>query len=30
MRVPVSWLRDYVTFDMSLRDLGERMSMTGT
>ena len=30
MRVPVSWLRDYVTFDMPLRELGERMSMTGT
>jgi phenylalanyl-tRNA synthetase beta chain len=30
MRVPVSWLRDYVTFDMPLRELGERMSLTGT
>ena len=30
MRVPVSWLRDYVTFDLPLRELGERMSMTGT
>jgi phenylalanyl-tRNA synthetase beta chain len=30
MRVPVSWLRDYVAFDLPLRDLGERMSMTGT
>ena len=30
MRVPVSWLRDYVSFDLSLRDLAERMSMTGT
>jgi len=30
MRVPVSWLRDYVAFDMPLRELGERMSMTGT
>ncbi len=26
----MSWLRDYVTFDMPLRELGERMSMTGT
>jgi phenylalanyl-tRNA synthetase beta chain len=30
MRVPVSWLRDYVSFDLPLRELGERMSMTGT
>ncbi|HEY0389861.1 MAG TPA: phenylalanine--tRNA ligase subunit beta [Gaiellales bacterium] len=30
MRVPVSWLREYVTFDMPLRELGELMSMTGT
>jgi phenylalanyl-tRNA synthetase beta chain len=30
MRVPVSWLRDYVSFDMPPRDLGERLSMTGT
>ena len=26
----MSWLRDYVTFDMPPRELGERMSMTGT
>ncbi len=30
MRVPVSWLREYVSFDLDPRDLGERMSMTGT
>ena len=30
MRVPVSWLREYVSFDMPLAELGERMSMTGT
>ena len=30
MRVPVSWLRDYVSFDMPLQELGELMSMTGT
>jgi phenylalanyl-tRNA synthetase beta chain len=30
MRVPVSWLRDYVSFDLPLADLGELMSMTGT
>ena len=30
MRVPVSWLRDYVSFDMPLPELGELMSMTGT
>src|SRR6478672_5350712 len=30
MRVPVSWLRDYVAFDMPLPELGELMSMTGT
>ena len=24
MRVPVSWLREYVSFDMPLRELGER------
>ena len=30
MRVPVSWLRDYVSFDMPLKELGELMSMTGT
>ena len=30
MRVPVSWLREYVSFDMRLRELGELLSMTGT
>jgi phenylalanyl-tRNA synthetase beta chain len=30
MRVPVSWLRDYVSFDMPPRELGELLSMTGT
>ena len=30
MRVPVSWLRDYVSFDLPLRELGERLSLTGT
>ena len=30
MRVPVSWLREYVAFDMPLRELGELLSMTGT
>ena len=30
MRVPVSWLREYVSFDMPVAELGERMSMTGT
>jgi phenylalanyl-tRNA synthetase beta chain len=30
MRVPVSWLREYVSFDMPLGELGELMSMTGT
>jgi phenylalanyl-tRNA synthetase beta chain len=30
MRVPVSWLREYVSFDMPLAELGELMSMTGT
>ena len=30
MRVPVSWLRDYVAFDMPLPELAELMSMTGT
>ncbi len=30
MRVPVSWLREYVSFDMPPRDLGELLSMTGT
>jgi len=30
MRVPVSWLREYVAFEMPVRELGELMSMTGT
>ena len=30
MRVPVSWLREYVSFDMPPRQLGELLSMTGT
>jgi phenylalanyl-tRNA synthetase beta chain len=30
MRVPVAWLRDYVSFDMPLPELGELMSMRGT
>ena len=30
MRVPVSWLREYVSFDMPVRELGELLSMTGT
>ena len=30
MRVPVSWLREYVSFDMPLDELGELLSMTGT
>ncbi len=30
MRVPVSWLREYVSFDVPPRELGERLSMTGT
>jgi phenylalanyl-tRNA synthetase beta chain len=30
MRVPVSWLREYVSFDMPPRELGELLSMTGT
>jgi phenylalanyl-tRNA synthetase beta chain len=30
MRVPVSWLRDYVSFDLPAPDLGELLSMTGT
>jgi phenylalanyl-tRNA synthetase beta chain len=28
--VPVSWLREYVSFDMPPRELGELLSMTGT
>jgi phenylalanyl-tRNA synthetase beta chain len=28
--VPVSWLREYVSFDLPPRELGERLSMTGT
>ena len=30
MKVPVSWLRDYVDFDLPLAELTELMSMTGT
>ena len=30
MKVPVSWLREYVDFDMPARELGELLSMTGT
>ncbi len=30
MRVPVSWLREYVSFDMPVPELGELLSMTGT
>jgi phenylalanyl-tRNA synthetase beta chain len=30
VRVPVSWLREYVSFDMPPRELGELLSMTGT
>ena len=30
MRVPVSWLREYVSFDMPVAELGELLSLTGT
>ena len=30
MKVPVSWLREYVSFDVPPRELGELLSMTGT
>ncbi|MDX6533554.1 MAG: phenylalanyl-tRNA synthetase beta chain [Gaiellales bacterium] len=30
MRVPASWLREYVEFDMPVEELGELLSMTGT
>jgi phenylalanyl-tRNA synthetase beta chain len=30
VRVPVSWLREYVSFDLPPRELGERLSLTGT
>ena len=30
MKVPVSWLRDYVQFDLPVPELAELMSMTGT
>jgi phenylalanyl-tRNA synthetase beta chain len=30
VRVPVSWLREYVSFDTPPRQLGELLSMTGT
>ena len=30
MRVPLSWLHEYVAPDLSLRDLATRLAMTGT
>ena len=30
MKVPVSWLRDFVQFDLPVPELAELMSMTGT
>ena len=30
MKVPVTWLREYVSFDMPVGELGELLSMTGT
>jgi phenylalanyl-tRNA synthetase beta chain len=30
VKVPVSWLREYVSFDMPVEELGELLSMTGT
>jgi phenylalanyl-tRNA synthetase beta chain len=30
MRVPVSWLREFVDFDLPVDELGELLSMTGT
>jgi phenylalanyl-tRNA synthetase beta chain len=30
LRVPVSWLREYVSFDLPVEELGELLSMTGT
>jgi phenylalanyl-tRNA synthetase beta chain len=30
VRVPVSWLREYVRFDLPVPELGELLSMTGT
>ena len=29
MRVPLSWLRDYVSFDLSPRALAEKLTMRG-
>ena len=29
MRVPLSWLREYVTFDLSPRELAEELTMRG-
>jgi phenylalanyl-tRNA synthetase beta chain len=28
MKVPVSWLRDYVRFDVPLRELADRLAVT--
>ncbi len=30
MKVPVSWLRDYVTFSQSVEEVADRLNMTGT
>ena len=30
MRVPVSWLKDYVDIDLDVETLAERLTMTGT
>jgi phenylalanyl-tRNA synthetase beta chain len=30
VKVPVSWLRDYVTFEQSVEELADRLNMTGT
>jgi phenylalanyl-tRNA synthetase beta chain len=30
MRVPISWLREYVDIDVSAKELAERMTMTGS
>ena len=30
MKVPVSWLREYVSFDVPVPELAERLSLTGT
>ncbi|HCI85761.1 MAG TPA: phenylalanine--tRNA ligase subunit beta, partial [Dehalococcoidia bacterium] len=29
MKVPISWLREYIDFDMSLEDLAHRLTMGG-